>query len=377
MHSDQGQNGGRKREGRTDSRGWIGQRMGGDHCNAWTTSRSAPFRGFGVHCPSTRTPAGHQPPSWPRSLANKLAATVRRLPRELVPDAVNGHDEPRNGGVVLDLLAQLRDVHVDRARQRRLVVLPDLIQQAVPRNHLAAMRDEVLEQPELPSRHRDGLPPFPELGRLEVDHDVAEGVNARGPRAAADAAQQRLDPRRQLHEPERLRHVVVRAELQADHLVDLLAPGGQHEDRHAAPLGAKSLADLHAAELREHHVQDDDVGGVLARGRKPRLAVPRERDLVPFVREAVAERGRHRGVVLDEEHPGHQAALLETGRRMVNVLPFPGSLSTEISPPCATTMWCTIDKPRPLPLTSWTRPVPTRWKRSKTRLCSSEAIPTP
>src|SRR5262249_33740599 len=38
-----------------------------------------------------------------------------------------------------------------------------------------------------------------------------------------------------------------------------------------------------------------------------------------------------------------------TGSVMVNLLPAPGVLSTEISPPCARAMCCTSDSPNPLP----------------------------
>ena len=45
---------------------------------------------------------------------------------------------------VFDLLPQLGDVHVHRARQWEAAVAPDRFQQLIPRNHLAAMFDEAL-----------------------------------------------------------------------------------------------------------------------------------------------------------------------------------------------------------------------------------------
>ncbi len=39
------------------------------------------------------------------------------------------------------------------------------------------------------------------------------------------------------------------------------------------------------------------------------------------------------------------------GSRMVNVLPWPGALSSRISPRCAPTMWRAIARPMPVPLT--------------------------
>ena len=51
-------------------------------------------------------------------------------------------------------------------------------------------------------------------------------------RSGADAAQDRLDARDELARVERLRQVVVGADLEADDLVDVLVAGGQHQDRH-------------------------------------------------------------------------------------------------------------------------------------------------
>ena len=62
-------------------------------------------------------------------------------------------------GVALDLLAKTRDVDVDGARQRRLVVPPHLRQQLVARQRRAAMLDEVPQQLELARREIDGLLP--------------------------------------------------------------------------------------------------------------------------------------------------------------------------------------------------------------------------
>src|SRR5258708_37441718 len=88
---------------------------------------------------------------------SSTAMAARRSPIELVPHAVHGQEELRVGGTRLDLLAQLGDVNVDGARQRRLVVAPDLVEQAVARDHLAAVLDEVPQEAHLARRHLDSL----------------------------------------------------------------------------------------------------------------------------------------------------------------------------------------------------------------------------
>ena len=86
----------------------------------------------------------------------------------------------------------------------------------------------------------------------EVDLDLAE-VDHRRPRASAATCsprrKQRPDPGRQLAQAERLRDVVVGAELQPDDLVELGVLRREHDDRHAG-LGADDPADLDPGQLR-------------------------------------------------------------------------------------------------------------------------------
>src|SRR5438045_2930309 len=73
------------------------------------------------------------------------------------------------------------------------------------------------------------------------------------------ARQDRADAGHQLARAERLRQVVVAAELEPEDTVDLLVLRGEKDDRHvrAAP---QPPADLGAVELRHHDVEDDEVG---------------------------------------------------------------------------------------------------------------------
>ena len=87
------------------------------------------------------------------------------------------------------------------------------------------------------------------------------------------ATQQRLDPRQQLRHLERLDQVVVGAQLEADDLVDDLAPRGQHQDRRLHALLAKRAADVEAVAAREHHVEQDHVEGAGARGLERRARI--------------------------------------------------------------------------------------------------------
>ena len=77
-------------------------------------------------------------------------------------------------------------------------------------------------------------------------------------RRVAGAAQHGADAGQQLPRVERLRHVVVGAEFQADDPVGLLAHRGQHDDRHVG-LGAQPAGEVEAAFARQHQVEHHEV----------------------------------------------------------------------------------------------------------------------
>ena len=76
--------------------------------------------------------------------------------------------------------------------------------------------------------------------------------------ALGHAPHDRVDPRDQLPQPERLDHVVVGAQLQADHAVHLLALGRDHDDRHARP-GPQLARDGVAVDVGQPQVQQHQV----------------------------------------------------------------------------------------------------------------------
>ena len=120
------------------------------------------------------------------------------------------------------------------------------------------------------------------------------------------APEERPDPGRQLAQAERLRDVVVGAELEPDDLVELAVLGGQHHDRHAG-LGADDPADLDAGQLGEHQVQQDEVralGAERARASRPSAAgTTRKPSSLERVRERLAQR---RLVLHDEDRSCHR-----------------------------------------------------------------------
>ena len=123
---------------------------------------------------------------------------------------------------------------------------------------------------------------------------VSPAGSARGP------AQHGLDPRHELGQLERLRDVVVGAELEPDDHVVLLAARGQHEIGTVA-LAPDLPADLEAVERRQHHVEHDEVERAPAGSGRARRARPRRGDAEPGLLEPEGRDLADRGVVLDEQ----------------------------------------------------------------------------
>jgi DNA-binding NarL/FixJ family response regulator len=120
------------------------------------------------------------------------------------------------------------------------------------------------------------------------------------------APEDRPDPSGQLPETERLGDVVVGAKLQAKDLVDLVVLGRQHHDRDPR-LGPDDPADLDARELRQHEVQEHEVGAFGPEPDERLAAVGRGDDLESIGLEGFGERLAERRFVFDDEDAaGHR-----------------------------------------------------------------------
>ena len=170
------------------------------------------------------------------------------------------------------------------------------------------------------------------------------------------AAQLGADAAEQLADRERLGHVVVGADLEADDLVDLGVLGGQQDDRHRAA-GADVAADVEAAAARHHDVEDQQVE---ARARSsPSLrsaSSPSSASVTskPSCCERVADRVAHRGLVVGDQDPAvghrHHATGVAAGFADRQAHPEGAARlrpcdSTPISPPITSTIRFAIERP--------------------------------
>ena len=186
-----------------------------------------------------------------------------------------------------------------------MAVAPDLLQQHLAGEDLARLAGERDQQVELQRRQLHLLAVAADRVGRHVDGDLVagrtDGQHLR--RHVLAPAQPGPHPGHQLLGLERLDHVVVGAGLQPEHHVDGVALGGQHHDRHAglAPDGAGHVDAAHA---RQHQVEQDDVGSVVAeRGQRP-FAVRDEGRHEALAAQHDAEHLGEGGVVIDHEYPG-------------------------------------------------------------------------
>ena len=124
----------------------------------------------------------------------------------------------------------------------------------------------------------------------------------------------RPDPRRELAQAERLGHVVVGAELEADDLVHLGVLGREHDDRHAG-LGPDDPADLDAGQLRQHQVEQDEVGPLGPEQRERLAAVGGGDGAIPLELERFHEGLAERRLVVNDEDRACHALRIVPGRR--------------------------------------------------------------
>ena len=139
-----------------------------------------------------------------------------------------------------------------------------------------------------------------DVARVAAEHDVARGQH-RVLAALLDAAEDRLDARRELARREGLRDVVVGAELEPRDAVGLLVARRQHDDRHLR-LCAHLAAHLEAVDAGQADVEDDEPHRMAAK-LGDRLLAGAEPDHAPAVLllEVGLDEAPDRVVVLDEK----------------------------------------------------------------------------
>jgi hypothetical protein len=226
--------------------------------------------------------------------------------------ATDRHQVARGPRVRLDLGAQSLDVDVEGLGVADVVRTPDAVYQLHPGEHPAGVAQQHLQQLELLQRHRHRVAVDRDHVPFDVHPDRA-GLDRRrtGQLGLGPAAEHGPDPGHQLAGRVRLGHVVVGAELQPDHLVDLAVLGGQHDHRDLAA-GADLPADLGTGQARQHQVEQHQVGAIPVELLQRGGPVVGDRDLVALSAQQVGQRVAERLLVLHYQDPGHGVAPLSS-----------------------------------------------------------------
>src|SRR5688572_208201 len=230
---------------------------------------------------------------------------------EAVPHSTDGLDSELRQAGRAELAAQARDMHVHGARLDEAVATPDEVEQLLPAEDPSRHADQRREQRELLRGEVDGLALHPDLEAVAVDLEVARlepALALRGLELAAPA-DHRADAGHELAGRERLRHVVVGAHLEAQHLVAFLGAARDHDhgDGAGVRLRLDAAADLPAVELRDHDVEEDQVGEVLPGHLQGLGAAGDDAHLVTFAAQVIPDELGHVRLVLDDERAARGA----------------------------------------------------------------------
>ena len=155
-----------------------------------------------------------------------------------------------------------------------------------------------------------------DLAAAEVDGRGAD-LQDLGRRRPFGAPQHRLDARDELGRRERFGHVVVGAELEPEHAVDLAVAGGEedHGDRRRLP---KPAAHLEAVDVGEPDVEHDEARPVLADRLDAVLAGGGLHDPEALAAEVELDQVGDVGLVVDDENGAalHRPSIVASDRRM-------------------------------------------------------------
>src|SRR5438105_2990702 len=196
--------------------------------------------------------------------ANRPHAASRSLGRKAIPHVTDGLDRSRP-----ELLPQPADADVDDVRARVEVIPPDIGEQLLAADSLAAMADEMVEEPELTVGEVGRRPAGANAASREIELEWTDPQDPFLVLAGTRGAQMHAHTGKQLVERERLRQVVACAEFEAAELRAQV--GACRQDQHReARRGAGELAQHgQAVEARQEQVEDDEVVAPFARAPEP------------------------------------------------------------------------------------------------------------
>ena len=159
--------------------------------------------------------------------------------------------------VFVDLRAEALDVDFHEVRLRVHVVAPHVLVDLHAAENAAGAAHQVLQQLELARAQLNGNTGAGHFALQQVDGEVfhAQEVAGIAGFATCDSAQARGE----LFDEVRLRHVIIRAEIQALDLLRQRGARGEQDDGDVVPLLTQAAQDAQAIATRHHDVEHERV----------------------------------------------------------------------------------------------------------------------
>jgi len=201
--------------------------------------------------------------------------------------------------------------YLEHVGERVVVVVPDVRSDRRAIDDLTPMQHEKFEQREFLGGELDVQAAASDAPRREIHlevRDVHDGRQERrpSPRECADACDQ-------LAKCEGLRHVIVRADLEAGHAIVERISRGEHEDGCIDFTAAHFPAQVQSGTARQHHIQDNDVEARAQRLRAPAAEGGGAHDLYIVLAKSGLQDAGELGIILDQEE-GHAAIYRSSDR---------------------------------------------------------------
>src|SRR5687767_15010406 len=211
--------------------------------------RSAPERVASVTAPtamSSSTTCGTISLRSTGPVGISIASHGIRLGRRLAQTIAEPADRLDHRAARAELLAEGRDVDVDRSIDDGRVAAERAFDDIVARQHAAAPAGEEVEDAEFGGGERDTLAGIRDVVAGRVDRELAPAEDFALIRRLRRPSQRRADAGEQLAHAERLCDVVVAAHFQSNDFIALFRLGGKDDDGDSAraAVGTQALADL-------------------------------------------------------------------------------------------------------------------------------------
>ncbi len=168
---------------------------------------------------------------------------------------------------------------------------------------LSAFGNNLLD-PKVGKRYRDTIL-AEQFAPVDVERPafepIALGLVLSGRRRArAIAPQHGANARNELAAAERLGQIIVGAHFQSDHPIDLVALGGEHDDRNIG-IRAQRTAQRQPVLVRQHQVEQDEVDPRIGQHLAHGLAVAGGTDTKAFPAERARHQIAHLAMVVDDQ----------------------------------------------------------------------------